>query len=643
MRLSASGNRLTLTLPDRLVSGSINVFSCYFDFDSSWDGYFPTAVFESTLRPKRVEQAVINGECLFPFELLDSGARVRVGIYGVNGDKRRPTTYAEWMPVAKGTETGGSAETPPSPTVYESILVAITDGRLVGPPGPTGADGPPGPDGYSPTVALTETESGVRVSVQNKDDVQSATVLNGKDGAPGKDGVGIQSVTQTTTSTEDGGTNIVTVTKTDGTTSTFEVRNGGGGGTTDHAKLKNRDAADQHPMSAITGLEGALAGKQPTGDYLTEELDPTVPEWAKQPQKPAYTAQEVGALPAATQIPSTAADVNAEPSGAVSQHNVSDAAHSDLRLIIQGLSERLSAVADSDDATLDQLSEIVAYIKSNRDLISAITTSKVNVADIVDNLTTNAANKPLSAAQGVAIKAIIDALTIPTALSDLTEDTTHRVVTDTEKAVWNAKSNFTGSYNDLTDKPTIPAPYTLPIASYTVLGGVQPVAKTDAMTQSVGVDENGALWTPAASGGGGGSGGIGYYEAEWTLDEGVASVSHNLPCVTKNIVLLNLHMTVPTLTETISCRIAFGSDPRGSVELTAGSSWGANIFLMEYHTYYMGFSANSAKNNPQNARPVMPNGQINVSAENKSMGIWSNTGTNFPKGTTFKLWTVYKT
>lgn len=36
--------------------------------------------------------------------------------------------------------------------------------------------------------------------------------------------------------------------------------------------------------------------------------------------------------------------------------------------------------------------------------------------------------------------------------------------------------------------------YTLPIASSSQLGGVQPVAKTDAMTQSVGVDEAGALW-----------------------------------------------------------------------------------------------------------------------------------------------------
>lgn len=45
---------------------------------------------------------------------------------------------------------------------------------------------------------------------------------------------------------------------------------------------------------------------------------------------------------------------------------------------------------------------------------------------------------------------------IPTTLSELTEDTTHRLVTDTEKATWNSKSEFSGSYNDLTDKPTIP-------------------------------------------------------------------------------------------------------------------------------------------------------------------------------------------
>lgn len=46
---------------------------------------------------------------------------------------------------------------------------------------------------------------------------------------------------------------------------------------------------------------------------------------------------------------------------------------------------------------------------------------------------------------------------IPSTLSELGEDSTHRVVTDAEKAAWSAKSNFSGSYNDLSDKPTIPS------------------------------------------------------------------------------------------------------------------------------------------------------------------------------------------
>lgn len=46
--------------------------------------------------------------------------------------------------------------------------------------------------------------------------------------------------------------------------------------------------------------------------------------------------------------------------------------------------------------------------------------------------------------------------TVPTSLRQLTEDDTHRVVTDAEKFYWDNKSNFSGSYNDLTNLPTIP-------------------------------------------------------------------------------------------------------------------------------------------------------------------------------------------
>lgn len=178
-------------------------------------------------------------------------------------------------------------------------------------------------------------------------------------------------------------------------------------------------------------------------------------------------------------------------SGQIGSHNTNTEAHNDIRKLITGLTNRLNALADSDDTTLDQLSEIVAYIKNNKTLIEGITTSKVNVNDIINNLATNATNKPLSAAQGVVLKELIDAITvptkvselendsgyltsytetdptvpswakaqtkptytasevgalpyttpIPTALSDLSEDTAHRVVTDEEKTAWNAKAD----------------------------------------------------------------------------------------------------------------------------------------------------------------------------------------------------------
>lgn len=135
-------------------------------------------------------------------------------------------------------------------------------------------------------------------------------------------------------------------------------------------------------------------------------------------------ASDVGARPN-TWTP-TYSDVGADKSGtassAVSAHNTNTAAHNDIRLLVEGLTTRLNALANSTDEDLDQMAEIVAYIKANETLIDSITTSKVNVADIVNNLTTNVTNKPLSAAQGVALKALVDAITVPTKVSELTND-----------------------------------------------------------------------------------------------------------------------------------------------------------------------------------------------------------------------------
>lgn len=75
------------------------------------------------------------------------------------------------------------------------------------------------------------------------------------------------------------------------------------------------------------------------------------------------------------------------------------------------------------------------------------TTRTVNGKALSGNITLSAAD----------VKALPDTITIPTTLASLTEDATHRLVTDAEKTAWNAKSNFSGSYNDLTNKPSIPS------------------------------------------------------------------------------------------------------------------------------------------------------------------------------------------
>ena len=95
---------------------------------------------------------------------------------------------------------------------------------------------------------------------------------------------------------------------------------------------------------------------------------------------------------------------------AVTTHNTATDAHNDIRLLISELSTQVNNFLDVDDTTKDELSEIIALIEANADSIEDITSGKVNVTDIINNLTTNVSNKPLSAAQGVAIKALIDAL-----------------------------------------------------------------------------------------------------------------------------------------------------------------------------------------------------------------------------------------
>lgn len=65
----------------------------------------------------------------------------------------------------------------------------------------------------------------------------------------------------------------------------------------------------------------------------------------------------------------------------------------------------------------------------------------------------------------------LDGPELPTRLSELEEDAAHRLVTEEEKEAWSSKSDFGGSYADLTDKPTTFNPAAHSQAASTVTAG----------------------------------------------------------------------------------------------------------------------------------------------------------------------------
>lgn len=165
----------------------------------------------------------------------------------------------------------------------------------------------------------------------------------------------------------------------------------------EHAEAAREAAAKLENVEfAVNTVNGKKGDVQLTAEDV--EADPAGSAAAAEKAAKEYTDQTIAQIP------------TPDVSGQIEEHNQDALAHPAIRQMVTELRTRLNALADSDDTTLDQLSEIVAYIKSNKKLIDAVTTSKVSVSDIVDSLTSSASDKPLSAKQGAVLKAMIDAL-----------------------------------------------------------------------------------------------------------------------------------------------------------------------------------------------------------------------------------------
>ena len=231
----------------------------------------------------------------------------------------------------------------------------------------------------------------------------ATTATNANHATTADSATSADSATTADSATKDGSGNVIA--------STYETKSDADATEEALTELINgkADSSHTHAISEVTNLQSTLDSKVPTsrtvnGKALTSNITLSASDVS------AYSKTEIDSKVSTINSAISGKEASGTAASAVSAHNTNTSAHNDIRALIEDLTERLNALANSTDEDLDQMAEIVEYIKANKTLIDSITTSKVNVADIVNNLTTNVANKPLSAAQGVAIKSLIDTL-----------------------------------------------------------------------------------------------------------------------------------------------------------------------------------------------------------------------------------------
>lgn len=224
----------------------------------------------------------------------------------------------------------------------------------------------------------------------------------------------------------------------------------------------------------IDSLKEEKVDQKELENYALKDEIPTVPVQSVNGKTGAVqlSASEVGALPNSTKIPANTSDLT-NNSGFITK-TVTDLANYYLKTEVytqEEIDNKLSAIpkfAIEVVSTLPtaNISETTVYLIASGNEEHNLYTEYIYVDgqwEYLGKQTVDLTNYVKRAElSNYYLKSEMDSLlttirnSIPTQLSQFTEDSTHRTVTDTEKKTWNAKSNFSGAYGDLTGKPTIP-------------------------------------------------------------------------------------------------------------------------------------------------------------------------------------------
>lgn len=252
------------------------------------------------------------------------------------------------------------------------------------------------------------------------------------------------------------------------------------------AKLEEMKAAMPTKVSELENDSG----------YLQEETDPTVPAWAKAAEKPTYTAQEVGALPSNTFIPSKVSDLTddsghyTKPASGIPASDLEETyltEHQDLSNYVQKtdyantneagvvkVNALVGGISRDSDGYIKVVSANNSVIKTGENTIRVITPSRQHEStffglakaagsdekdsELPVGQYTNAAKAAIQ--QMLDVPSTADIPTVPTNVSAFTNDvgylTEHQDISGKANVADLAAVATSGSYEDLEDKPIIP-------------------------------------------------------------------------------------------------------------------------------------------------------------------------------------------
>lgn len=184
------------------------------------------------------------------------------GEAGCKGDKGEPGSDGKDAAIASAT---ASYDASVATTPKVDLMVGGTPQqrtfafKFSGLKGENGKDGRNGNHG----------ESAYEIAYRKGFDGNEQAWLDSLKGDKGDDGVGVKSVTQTTTSTADGGENVATVELTNGTTSQFKVKNG------------DKGSSGKDGAAAGFGIPTASAVSVPSGTAPSVKVTASGPDTAK--------------------------------------------------------------------------------------------------------------------------------------------------------------------------------------------------------------------------------------------------------------------------------------------------------------------------------------------------------------------------